>query len=57
MIVCTTQAAFISKQKWWFIGRCHFPKILGKKPKATTKVTLTSHESYMLPEIEDVSVI
>ena len=30
--------------KEWFIGSRHLPKFWGKKPKATTKVTLTSHQ-------------
>ena len=29
--------------KWQFIGPCHLQKFWGKKPKATTKVPLTSH--------------
>ena len=28
-----------------FVGPCHLPRCWGKKPKTTTKVTLTSHQS------------
>ena len=28
-----------------YVGPCHFPRCWGKKPKTTTKVTLTSHQS------------
>ena len=28
-----------------FIGPCHLPKFWAKKPKVTTKVTLTSHQN------------
>ena len=39
-----TEPAFIERQKEQFVGPCHLPKFWGKKPKATTKMTLASHQ-------------
>ena len=44
LIVHTTQTAFIWEQKVSLVGPHHLPKFLGKKPKPTTQVTLTSHQ-------------
>ena len=44
MIVPTTQAAFIFEAEPSFIGPQNLPIFWGKKPKATTKVTLTNHQ-------------
>ena len=58
--VSTTEAAFLFEQKkkqFVVVGSCHLPKFWGKKPKATTKVTLTSHQSVEREFVQFCSIV